>query len=285
VQLIIKGRIEYTNIGRSMPIGVVRGLSDEFYRFAQRTSDLSGKKIVFADLRDHPEYSEKSELAPFIGCVDYLSLPTLIVVWLLPEACEEDTAVHELMHAWLFFARGYRNPLGLRGEHPFHVRMFAHRLGMIPQDLCVCFHMKQRGLNVGKQRDDCFQFLEDFAPLLYDHVRARDPWNHWQFAEQLGFLCAGADIFEFTDKNLRVLEYVESIFRHYAPEVLQLRDFIVKTAARTGYRTSESVGHFVEAVMKRMFEHAGLRFSPDLLECVSDTRPDDPKRATPVGGN
>lgn len=104
---------------------------------------------------------------------------------------------------------------------------------------------------------------------------------HWQFAEQLGFLCAGAEVFEFTDKNRRVLEYVESLFRHHSPGVLELTEFLVDTAAETGYWTPEGVGHFVEAAVKRMFDYAGLRFKSQYLERVSNPIPDEaPPRLT-----
>jgi len=272
MKLVTWGKIQFASIGCDMPIGNLAGVSQRFIDFATETHRISGKYIGFADLRDHPEYSQHSYLTPFTGCVEFLAFSKLILVWLAPEALHEETAVHELMHAWLFFARGYRTPRRFVGEHPFHVRMFAGRIANIATDLAVNAEMKRRGFGVGRQRDDTFQFLEDFSPTLYSPKYADDPCMHWQFAEQLGFLCAGADLFEFSDKNLRVKEYVESIYRHYAPGVLAMRDLILETLAATGYEASECVGRFVDTVTPAMFEYIGERFRPEYLETVTNRR-------------
>jgi len=272
MELVTWGRIEFADIGLDMPIGDLSGVSARFIDFATETHRVSGKYIAFADLHDHPEYSEHSHLTPITGTVEYLGFSKLILVWLAPEGLHEETAVHELMHAWLFFARGYRCPRRLVGKHPFHVGMFVTRIANIAMDLAVNAEMKRRGFGVGKQRDDCFQFLEDFSPTLYSPQYAKDPCMHWQFAEQLGFLCAGADIFEFTDKNLRVKEYVESIYRHYAPGVLAVSELIVETLAATGYETSESVGRFVDVVVPAMYRYIGERFRPEYLETPANPR-------------
>jgi len=62
MKLVIRGKIQFTGIGRDMPVGSLVDVSRQFLDFAQETYEVSGKHLVFTDLRDHPEYSENSFL-------------------------------------------------------------------------------------------------------------------------------------------------------------------------------------------------------------------------------
>ncbi len=282
MKLVINGEIHFRDIGFTMPVGVVEGVSREVLFFAKEVCNAGRRNIVFADMRNHPEYNEHSLITPVTACCYHPRNEPYVLICIRPEECTDTIVIHELMHAWLFFTEGYDDTNRLCGDHPFHIRLFAGRVGNIASDLHVNASMRRRGFEIASLRESSLAFLDECGSLIRRPEYATEPGMQWQIGSILGHLCAGKHIYHFTNRNRRFLDGFERLCRRRAPGVLYCRDLIADTVAKTGYDTTGKVARFVDIVVPKLFEFLREEFKGEYLRTTAAPSPD--RSATSVQG-
>jgi len=266
MRLQVLGHVNFHNIRRRMRIGGLADISDRLVRLCAETGRIAGRKVVFTDLRENPDYGERSFLTPTVGHVRWDLHPDLIIVWLLMPNATQQVAAHEVMHAHLHFRDGYRNPVQLRGTYPFCVDFFAKRIPLIAEDLWVNDNLASWGFDSRSLFMASVRFLQEHGGLLRSRQQAQDAAIQWQFAEQLAYLDAAHRHLDLGAQYAEFARQFRSWCRGRAPKILRLQKIIANSLQRHGFDASEKVGRFVQEVTPLVFRHFGCELAPGSLQ-------------------
>ena len=265
MKLKILGDIHFQDIRRRVPIGILEDVSKEFLFFTKETCNAARRDIVFASIYDNPDYSEHSLLTPVDALCKLADELPYVLIFIRPEACTQTMALHEIMHAYLYFAEGYDIPRHLEGALPFHVRLFAGLIGNIAMDMHTNERLRQRGFAIDSLREEYFRSLEEHLALFKRTRYADSVGIQWQIGAMWGHMLAGAHFYHPTEENLWVHRQLDGFCRRCSRGTIRFRDLLVETVRKTGYDTPEKVGRFVDEVTPKLFKALGERFRPEYL--------------------
>ena len=265
MRLRILSDIHFADIRRSVPVGILEEVSTACLFFAKETCNVARKHLLFADMQANPDHSDHSLLTPAEACCYHPDHEPGILIFIRPKTCTEITALHEIMHAYLYFAEGYRSPRHLNGHFPFHVRLFAGIIGNIAMDMHTNERLRQRGFAIDSLRDGYFQALEEHLALFKRPGYADDVGIQWQVGVMWGHMLAGEHFYHPTEKNLYIHWQLNGFCRKHSRGTIRFRDLLVETVRKTGYNTLEKVGRFVDEITPELFKALGERFRPEYL--------------------
>jgi hypothetical protein len=265
MKLRILGDIYFCDIRRSVPLGILEEVSKAFLFFVAETRDAARRTIAFASIYDNPDYSEHSFLTPVDALCKLTDDCPCVLISIRPENCTETVALHEVMHAYLYFAEGYDIARHLDGPLPFHVKLFAGHIGNIAMDMHTNERLVKRGFAIDSLRDEYFAALEENLVRFRQPYYAEDVGMQWQVGAMWGHMLAGAQFYRPTEANLWVHRQLDGFCRRRSPGTIRFRDLLVETFQRTGYDTPEKVGRFVDEVTPKLFKALGERFRPEYL--------------------
>jgi hypothetical protein len=276
MRLKVVDSIYFGDIQRRVPLGIVEQVSKEFLFFTKETCNAARRDVRFASIYDNPDYSERSFLTPVDAvCYACRELPC-VLIFIRPERCSETTALHELMHAYLYFAEGYDSPRTIASCLPFHVRLLAKEIGNIAMDLHTNKRLKRRGFPVDSLREEYFKALRGYIPLMKQSQYSGQTEIQWQIAAIWAHMLAGAEFYCPTERNLAVHRRLERVCRRHCPATLRFRDTMLRAYKSIGYDTPEEVGRVIDNLAPRLFAVLGEGFQQEYVQlegCAEQAAP------------
>ena len=272
MRLKILGDIYFRDIRRSVPVGILEEVSTACLFFAKETCNVARKDLVFADMQTNPDHSEHSFLTPVEACCYHPDDQPWVLIFIRPESCTEITALHEMMHAHVYFAEGYDNPRRFQGHLPFHIKLFVKMIRNLLMDLHVNERLKQRGFSVDSFRKGGYTGLEEQFAYLRRPRYARGVGIQLQVGMGWAHLLAGTHIYAPTADDKEVHRQLDAFCRRHCPGVIRFRDLFTDACRRIGYDTSDKVGRFQDEVIPKIFKMLGERFRREYLQPTDGRR-------------